>query len=158
MTIVWRDYQHEFTRRDGLQQIVIADVAPKDWQKILRFLQKTEVALAFYVDGVVSTLPVNIEAIFGDHTHQYLLSLRFDDLTLQCDFARADAIVLRYDPAQITDETKATLLFRVMSTFGRRINKVAVLSALGQETDPIFRYEHGQGLVYLTRKNRSMID
>jgi hypothetical protein len=153
VTLVWHDYQHEFARRDGLQQIVIADVAPKDWQKILRFLQKTEVELTFYTDGVVSALPVNIEEIFADPGHQYLLSLRFDGLTLQCDFSRADAIVLRYDPAQITDETKATLLFRVMSTFARRINKVAVLSALDQETHPLFRYEHGQGLVYLKRIN-----
>jgi hypothetical protein len=145
----WRDYQHEFDRQDGWQQIVIADVALKDWHKILRFLQKTEVELTFSIDGVVSALPVNIANIFADHGHQYLLALRFDGLTLQCDFARADAIVLSYDPAQITDETKATLLFRVMSTCGRRINKVAVLTALGQETNPIFRYAHGQGLTYI---------
>jgi hypothetical protein len=145
----WRDYQHEFGVQDALQQIFIADVKPKDWQKILSFLQKTEVDLTFSIDGVVSALPVKIEDIFGDHGHQYLLSLRFDGLALQCDFARADAIVLSYDPAQIIDETKATLLFRVMSTFGRRINKVAVLTAPDQETNPIFRYEHGQGLTYI---------
>jgi hypothetical protein len=145
----WRDYQHEFSAQDGLQQIIIADVSPKDWQKILSFLQKTEVDLTFSIDGVVSALPVTIEEIFGDRQHRYLLSLRFDDLTLQCDFARADAIVLSYDPAQITDETRATLLFRVMSTFGRRIRKVAILAAMDQETNPIFRYEHGQGLTYI---------
>ena len=145
----WRDYQHEFDVQAGLQQIVIADVKPEDWQKILRFLQKTEVDLTFYIDGEKSVLPARVEGILGNHGHQYLLSLRFDGLALQCDFARADAIVLSYDPAQITDETKATLLFRVMSTCGRRINKVAVLTPLAQETNPIFRYEHGQGLTYV---------
>ena len=145
----WRDYKDEFDVQDGLQQIVIADVKPKDWQKILSFLQKTEVDLTFYIDGVKSVLPARVEAILGNQGHRYLLSLRFDGLALQCDFARADAIVLSYDPAQITDETKATLLFRVMSAFGRRINKVAVLTALDQETNPIFRYEHSQGLTYV---------
>lgn len=143
------DYQHEFSAPDGLQQIIIADVSPKDWQKILNFLQKTEVELAFYIDGVKSALPAQIQDVLANHQHQYMLLLWFDDLTLQCDFARADAIVLRFDPAQITDATKATLLFRVMSTFGRRINKVAVLTAVNQEANPIFRYEHGQGLTYL---------
>lgn len=151
----WRDYQHEFGVQEGLQQIVIADVTPKDWQKILGFLQKTEVDLTFYLDGVKSVLPTRVEDILGNHAHQYLLSLRFDGLALQCNFARADAIVLSYDPAQITDETRATLLFRVMSTCGRRINKVAVLTALNQETNPIFRYEHGQGLTYIKLSKKS---
>lgn len=145
----WRDYQHEFDGEEGLHQIVIADVTPRDWQKILRFLQKTEVELTFYIDGVKSVLPARVDDILGTHGHRYLLLLRFDGLALQCDFVRADAIVLSYDPAQITDETKATLLFRVMSTCGRRINKVAVLTAQGQDSNPIFRYAHGQGLVYL---------
>ena len=144
----WGTYKHEFSAQDGLQQIIIADVKPRDWQKILSFLQKTQVELAFYIDGVKSALPAQIQDILENHERQYMLLLWFDDLSLQCDFSRTDAIVLSYDPAQITDETKATLLFRVMSTFGRRINKVVILTAMDQDARPIFRYEQGQGLTY----------
>ena len=145
----WTSYQHEFAAVDALSQIIVTDTTEQDWQKILNFLKKTEVGLTFFSDGVKTALPSPLAPVFRNDGHHYRLALLFDEVTLSCDFARQDAIVLRFDPHQITNEAKATLLFRVMSTFGRRLKKVVVLTAVNREAQPAFRYEPGQGLIYL---------
>ena len=145
----WKEYQHEFIAECDLRQIIISNVTPQDWQKIFNFLKKTEVTLTFFIDGVKSALPSQIEQVFQEDNHHYLLSLVFDGVTLNCHFDRHEDIVLSFDPGQITNEAKAILLFRVMSTFGRRLRKVVVLTAVNREAQPIFQYEQGQGLTYL---------
>ena len=145
----WTAYQHEFVSTDEPRQIIVRQVTFKDWQKLLNFLGKTEVTVIFFIDHVESMLPQQIESIFQNDVHQYLLSLVLDDVTLNCHFERQDDIVFGFNPAQITNEARAILLFRVMSTFGRRLHKVVELSAVNQQAEPTFRYEPGQGITYL---------
>lgn len=145
----WKEYQHEFIAEGNLRQIIITNVTSQDWQKIFNFLKKTEVTLTFFIDGVKSVLPSHIEHIFQEDKHHYLLSLVFDDVMLNCHFDRHEDIVLSFDPGQITNEARATLLFRVMSTFGRRLRKVVVLTTVNRDAQPIFQYEPGQGITYL---------
>ena len=145
----WTAYQHEFSNAGNPGQIIVTQVTFKDWQKLLSFLGKTQATVIFFIDHVESVLPQQIESIFQDDRHQYLLSLVLDDVSLHCHFDRQQDIVFGFNPAQITNEAKAILLFRVMSTFGRRLSKVVELSAVNQEAEPIFRYEPGQGLTYL---------
>jgi len=144
-----QDYKDEFVAQAGLRKIIIPDVDNKHWQKLFNFLKKTETDLRFFIDDVEQVLPSSLEAVFEDNQHYYLLSLILDGVVLNCDFERIDTIVFRFDPGLITDVTKATLLFRVMSTFARRLGKVALMSEENKETSPIFRYEHGKGLIYL---------
>lgn len=145
----WQEYKSEFTADGDLRKIIVNNVTQKNWQKILNFLLKTEVTLHFFIDGVKSEISSQIERVFQKDKHQYLLSLVFDDVTLNCHFDRHDEIVLSFDPGQITNESKAKLIFRVMSTFGRRLNKVVVLTAENREDQPIFQYEPAQGLTYI---------
>ena len=145
----WKAYQNEFIADGNLRKIIINNVTQKNWQKILNFLVKTEVTLHFFIDGVRSELPSQIEDVFQKDKHQYLLSLIFDDVTLNCYFDRREDIVLSFDPGQITNEAKAKLIFRIMSTFGRRLNKVVVLTVESREEQPIFQYEPAQGLTYI---------
>ena len=145
----WTTYQHEFTAAEGLRQIIVTNVTPKDWQKLFRFLVKTEVALTLFIDGVKAPLPSQLADIVQQNGHHYMLALKLDAVTLHCDFARQNDILLYFDPGQISDEAKATLLFRVMSTFGRRLRKVVVLTAVNHESQPVFRYVPGQGLTYI---------
>ncbi len=145
----WKAYQNEFIADGNLRKIIINNVTQKNWQKILNFLVKTEVTLHFFIDGVRSELPSQIEDVFQKDKHQYLLSLIFDDVTLNCYFDRHEDIVLSFDPGQITNEAKAKLIFRIISTFGRRLNKVVVLTVESREEQPIFQYEPAQGLTYI---------
>lgn len=145
----WKAYKNEFTADGDLRKIIINNVTQKNWQKLLNFLVKTEVTLNFFIDGVRSEIPSQIERVFQKDKHQYLLSLIFDSVTLNCHFDRHEDIVLSFDPGQITNEAKAKLIFRVMSTFGRRLNKVVVLIAENREEQPIFQYEPEQGLTYI---------
>ncbi len=145
----WKAYKSEFTADGDLRKIIITNVTQENWQKILNFLLKTEVTLNFFIDGVRSEIPPQIERVFQKNKHQYLLSLVFDDVTLNCYFDRHEDIVLSFDPGQITNEAEAKLIFRVMSTFGRRLNKVVVLTAENREEQPIFKYEPAQGLTYI---------
>lgn len=145
----WIAYQHEFSGAGNPERIIVTQVTSKDWQKLFSFIGKTQATVIFFIDYVESVLPQQIESIFQDDTHQYLLSLVLDDVSLNCHFDRQEDIVFDFNPAQITNEARAILLFRVMSTFGRRLNKVVELSAINQEAEPIFRYEPGQGLSYL---------
>lgn len=145
----WKAYQGEFIADGNLRDIIVNNVTQENWQKILNFLVKTEVTLHFFIDGVSSVLPPQIEDVFQKDKHQYSLSLIFDDVTLNCNFDRHEDIVLSFDPGQIINEAKAKLLFRIMSTFGRRLNKVVVLTVENREEQPIFQYEPGQGLTYI---------
>lgn len=145
----WEAYKSEFIADGNLRKIIIKNVTQENWQKILNFLVKTEVTLHFFIDGVRLALPPQIEDVFKKDKHQYLLSLIFDDVTLNCHFDRPEDIVLSFDPGQITNEAKAKLIFRIMSTFGRRLNKVVVLTAENGEEQPIFQYEPAQGLTYI---------
>ena len=145
----WVDYRHEFITRDGVIHIRINEVISDDWLKIFNFLQQTDVCIKFFIDDVESALPPQIEPIFQDVKHHYLLSLDFENVILNCFFDSRNEIIFRIDPRLITTESKATLLFRVMSTFGRRIKKVVLLTKEGNVTQPIFRYQPGQGLTYL---------
>ena len=145
----WKEYQNEFTADGDLRKIIINDVTHKDWQKIFNFLTKTEVVLNFFIDDVKSALPSQIEDVFLKDPHHYVLSLVFDDVTLNCLFDSEKDIVLNFDPGQISNEAKAKLIFRVMTTFGRRLNKTAVLIDVNREQQPIFLYQPGQGLTYL---------
>lgn len=145
----WQDYQDEFASRAGMMQIIIPDVCQTEWIKLVNFLRKTEVSLHFTVDGEMTELLPEITDILQDDTHKYQLSLVLDGVTLKCDLDRVDAMVFRFDATNIRDETKALLLFRVMSTFARRLRKIALLTGSNEEASPIFRYEHGQGLIYL---------
>jgi len=142
----WKAYQNEFIADGQLRQIIINNVTQENWQKILNFLLKTEVTLHFFINGVRSELPSQIEDVFHKDKQQYFLSLIFDDVTLNCNFDRHEDIVLSFDPEQIRNEAKAKLIFRIMSTFGRRLNKVVVLTVENREEQPIFQYEPGQGL------------
>ena len=145
----WKAYQNEFIADGNLRKIIINNVTQKNWQKILNFLVKTEVTLHFFIDGVRSELPSQIEDVFQKDKHQYSLSLIFNDVMLNCHFERYEDIVLSFDPGQITNEAKAKLIFRIMSTFGRRLNKVVLLTVENREEQPIFQYEPAQGLTYI---------
>lgn len=145
----WNAYKSEFTADGDLRKIIITNATQENWQKILNFLLKTEVILNFFIDGVRSEIPPQIERVFQKDKHQYLLSLVFDDVTLNCHFDRPEDIVLSFDPGQITNEAKAKLIFRIMSTFGRRLKKVVVLTAENREEQPIFQYKPEQGLTYI---------
>lgn len=145
----WETYQDEFVADGSLRKIIIKNVTQANWKKLLNFLVKTEVSLQFFIDGVRAVLPSQIEDVLQKDDHQHLLALIFNDVTLNCSFDRDEDIVLSFEPGQITNERKAKLIFRIMSTFGRRLNKVALLTEESREEPAIFQYQPGQGLTYI---------
>ena len=58
-------------------------------------------------------------------------------------------IELDIDPETIDSEIKAMIIFRLMSTVGRTLNKQVVLAAGDTDELPIFKYVPGSGLEYL---------
>ena len=149
MNMKWEGYKAEFTPDGSLRDIYIKDVDIDDWQSFIDFLRSTEATLDFYIEGEEAKLPDCIKNILLDREHPYLLSIRLDGVTVNCHFFTPVEIELDLDPQEIDSETKAKVIFRLMSTVGRVLNKQVILTPENAEEQPIFKYEPGAGIEYL---------
>jgi hypothetical protein len=151
MNLNWEDYKAEFTPDGQSRKIVIKGVNLNDWQSFIDFMKRTEAGMNFYCDGEAATLPENIWDIVLDQKHACQLSIRLNGITAHCYFLLADEIELEIDPVEIDGEAKAKVVFRLMSTVGRTLNKHVVLTLENNGEKPAFRYEPGSGIKYLAR-------
>lgn len=151
MNMIWDEYKVEFIPDGSLRDIYIKGVDIDDWQSFIDFLRSTEATLDFYIEGEEAKLPDCIKDIVLDREHQYLLSIRLDGVTVNCHFFTLVEIELDLDPKEIDSETRAKVIFRLMSTVGRVLNKQVILTPENAEEQPIFKYEPGAGIAYLAR-------
>ena len=150
MNMKWEEYKVEFTPDGSLRDIYIKGVDINDWQSFIDFLRSTEASLDFYIEGEEAKLPDCIKDIVLDREHAYLLSIRLDGVTVNCHFFTSVEIELDLDPQEIDSESKAKVIFRLMSTVGRVLNKQVILTLENAKEQPVFKYEPGAGIEYLT--------
>jgi|GEM_PF-2480153 len=149
--MIWEDYKSEFNPDGHLRDLYIKDVNHAHWQSLLQFLRSTHADLKFYVDGKVSHLPTDIQPVLQDKSHNYLLAVHLGGVNIQCDFASSKQITLEFDPLEIDDEFKANLIFRLMSTIGRTLDKSVVCAQANGVEKAIFQYRPGETIEYLAK-------
>ena len=145
MNLHWEDYKAEFTSDGQSMKIVIKGVNLNDWQSFIDFLKRTEAGMDFYCDGEAATLPENIWDVVLDQMHACQLSIHLNGVTVNCHLLVPGEIELDIDPEEVDSETRAKVVFRLMSTVGRTLNKQVVLTRGNIDEVPIFKYVPGSG-------------
>lgn len=143
----WTDYKNEFGPEGRTRQIIIPNTTPADWQLWLDYLAATDVEISYFVDGNPVSLPQDVREMLQPDGRLRALHIHPRGLPLTADLYIYDQIRLRFDPARITDEDKARLLFRIMSTAGRALEKAVVVA--GPDDATIFQYLPGRGVEYV---------
>jgi len=132
-------------------QLRIQDTSLSDWQSFIDFIRSTKAKLVFYEQGRQTTLPLEVRQFVPDHGHQCRLSIQMDGITVDCYLSSAEEIVLAFDPRDIDNEDMVRVIFRLMSTTGRTLDKPVMLMAEDKPEKPVFEYRPGSGLAYLMR-------
>lgn len=143
----WADYKNEFGPEGRARQILIPNTSPADWQLWVNYLAATDVEIRYFVDGNPVSLPGDVREMLRPDGRLRALQIQPRGLTLTADLSTFDQIRLRFDPGRITDEDKARLLFRMMSTAGRALEKGVVLA--GPDDATLFQYLPGRGVEYV---------
>ena len=146
-SLVWEEYKYAFATDGSKGCILIHQVSLSDWQDFINFLRKTDATLSFTHDGIGSELPARITSEVFRSGHANTLIVHFDSIILTCNFQAPWSIELKFDPIVIDNEAKAKVVFRVMSTVGRTLDKTVSLTS---ETDhkPLLEYVPGSGIKY----------
>jgi hypothetical protein len=147
--MIWEDYKIEFEPDGSLRDIYIKDVELSDWQAFIDFLRRTDANLEYFVEGEPAELPQSIAEVVISQDHPYLLTIGLDGLTVNCHFFIPEEIELNIDPREIDSEAKAKVVFRLMSTVGRALNKQVILTPENNEERLIFKYEPGAGIKHM---------
>ena len=147
--MIWNEYKFEFEPDGSLRDIYIKGVDLNDWQAFIDFLRGTEATLDYYVEGEPAELPASIAEVVIDQIHTHLLTIGLDGVAVNCHFFIPEEIELDLDPREIDNESKAMVVFRLMSTVGRTLNKQVILTPENTEGQPIFKYEPGAGIKHI---------
>ena len=144
----WKNYKHEFIS-DGIpRNISIDQTRLNDWRSLIDYLVKTDASLAYFVNGVTEKLPEHINENYFSPDGLCMLSIYLDGVQVICPFLEINNITLTLDPKEIDNELKAKVIFRLMSTVGRTLDKTVTLYADISLKRPVFIYRPGTGLEY----------
>ena len=143
----WSDYKNEFGIEGRARQLIIPNTTPADWQLWLDYLSATDTEVLYFVDGNAACLPEDVREMLQPDGRLRALHITPRGLKLIADLTVFDQIRLRFYPGWIADEDRARLLFRMMSTAGRALEKGVVVS--GPDDAAIFQYLPGRGVEYV---------
>ena len=156
--MIWEEYKTVFTPDGYLRHILIKDISSDDWQAFVDFLRRTEATLDYSIDGQLRALPDNIKSLLIDQKQSKLLTIHLEDVAVHCHFFTSEYIKLDFEPNDIDSEPKAKVIFRLMSTTGRTLNKPVILTSENNEHKILFIYEPGKGIDYIsTNKKLSLL-
>jgi hypothetical protein len=145
-SVAWEEYGKNFQQGSGPWGIAITRLTETDWRRFLDYLRQTEAVMEYSADGEKQQFPDSIELTESGRGHTRLLSLQLGGLRLECPCCNSATIRLRFDPVQIDTEDRARILFRLMSTVGRLLDRTVVLGP--EAGTPVFEYRPGSGLRY----------
>lgn len=150
--MIWEEYKTEFEPDGHLRQIHIKHVSLNDWRAFIDFLQHTETTLDYSIENQPSKLPDDINNIVLNQQQSPCLTLHLDGVTVRCHFSTPENITLDFDPKEIDNEPRAKVIFRLMSTVGRTLNKPVTLTPENNEHKILFIYQPGKGIDYIASK------
>lgn len=119
------------------------------WNRYYRLLCKTQAGLRFYKDGEPEPLPERLTDVPFRSPHRFMLVVDLAGLKLIWRLREIRDLQFEFAPEAISTPERAVLLFRIMTTLGRRLKREVVLTHPYQGR-VLFRYcpESGQ-LEYL---------
>lgn len=123
--------------------VVIEDARPADWAGLLGHLRDVPAHLELLRGTEHAIWPDELALLFVDDEAPYRLAIRLGDLPLALAFRDPSRISLEFDPSDITDEMQARVLFRLMSTLGRRLETVVRLVLADLPEFPLALYSPG---------------
>lgn len=129
-----------------LLQIYIADVSADDWQKLYRFLNKTDAHLSLSLNDRVMSLPDSLH-ILDENGHPLQLEIVLGDIKLQSLISSPDAIRIHFAPNALKNVAHRKVILRLMSTLSRRLRKEAKLTLAEHEDIILCKYSLDTGWV-----------
>ena len=145
----WTTYKTAFTPDDLPRYICVPEVSLGDWNTYYRMLLKTSMGVRLLEDGEPVPLPERIDDSLFQSEHRYLFVLDMAGVKIFWRLETTDMMRFQVLPQSIESEVQATLVFRIMSTLGRRLGK-AVFMIHPADGRVLFRYISGQeGVEYL---------
>lgn len=149
----WQQYKSAFVD-DGFQRhILVQGTTLWHWQRYFRFLGLTQAKLHFFIDGEAGRLPLDLSPGLFAPSHNSVITIEMADISLHCTLNSEEEIRFDFNPGEIDTPQKAQVIFRVMSTLGRRLRKEVRL--YHEHGEVLFRYRWGSGGIrYLQLRDR----
>jgi hypothetical protein len=144
----WNEYRHRFNADLTVGMISIENTCLQDWQLFYDFLTSTSARLSFLAGGQITSLPSLINHSHFNQGALFKLIIYLDDCLITCPLTDSSKITLYYKPKEIISELKAKVLFRLMSTAGRTLDKTVNLYSEPGCKKAVFSYRPGSGLKY----------
>lgn len=129
-----------------LLQIYITDITADDWQKLYRFLDKTDAHINLSVNDHVMPLPDSLH-ILDETGHPLQLEIALADIKLQALISSPDAIRIRFAPDALKNVAQRKVIMRLMSTLSRRLRKEALLTLADHEDVILCKYSLDTGWI-----------
>lgn len=129
-----------------LLQVYITDVSADDWQKLYRFLNKTDAQLHLSLSEQVISLPDSLH-ILDETGHPLQLEIVLGDIKLQALISSSDAIRIRFAPDALKNVAQRKVILRLMSTLSRRLRKEVLLTLAEHEDNILCKYSLDTGWV-----------
>ena len=120
-------------------QIVINDITPDDWQKLYRFLEKTDAVLNLSINEQLVSLNDKLH-ITDERAHPLQLDIKLADIQLQALVTHANTIRLVFSPSALKNVEQRKTLMRLISTLSRRLKKNIIVTPAGREYIILFSY------------------
>jgi hypothetical protein len=132
---------------DGFSRHIRArGVRISDWDAYYRLLRGSEATLHYYRDGDPEPLPEQIDQRPFISSHRYMLVLDMAGVRLTLRLLDPKQIDFELVPDAVSTEGRATLVLRVMSTLGRRLDREVTLEH-PEDDRVLFRYRPGADAV-----------
>ena len=122
-----------------LLQIVINDITPNDWQKLYRFLEKTDAVLKLSINNQLVSSDSKL-LILDESNHPLQFNVTLADIHLQALVTSSDNIKLVFSPAALENVAQRKTLMRLMSTLSRRLRKNVFVSPVERDNIVLFSY------------------
>jgi hypothetical protein len=132
-----------------LLQIYIPEVTPQDWQKLYRFLNKTEAHLSLSIND--KTIPFSdARHILDEGGHPLQLDISLANIKLQAFITNSNTIKLCFSPETLESEAQRKVIMRLMGTLSRRLRKEVMVTPVDKEDIILFSYSLETGWVINT--------
>ena len=122
-----------------LLQIVISEITPEHWQKLYRFLEKTDAHLNLSINDQLVSL-TNSDFILDENNHPLQLDITLADIKLQALVTNANNIKIMFAPAALESKEKRKIIMRLIATLSRRLKKKIFVTPAGRESMVLFSY------------------
>lgn len=120
-------------------QIVIDDVTPDHWQKLYRFLEKSDAHLNLSINEQLISLDSSLH-IIDENDHPIQLDIELADIKLQALITNANNIKILFAPSALENVAQRKIIMRLIATLSRRLKKNVYVTPAGKDYMVLFSY------------------